>query len=206
MPLTFISGPVRSGKSAFAEDLAARRGLPVTYVATARADADDPEWVERLARHAARRPPEWSVIETAAPHGRDLAAIALAASASSVLLTDSLGTWLADRMSAHLERASLEEEAERLAEALAASPACVVVVSEEVGWGVVPEHPSGRLFRDVLGRLSRRLAQTAEQAYLVVNGLALPLKDLAMVPLGSACACGALREGSAGARTSIASF
>jgi adenosylcobinamide kinase/adenosylcobinamide-phosphate guanylyltransferase len=215
MPLTFISGPVRSGKSAFAEALAARKGLPVAYVATARADANDPEWVERLAFHAARRPPAWALIETAAPRGRDLAEVALAASAAGVLIVDSLGTWLADRMSASLEgvpegsrvdACALEEEARLLADALTASPAHIVAVSEEVGWGIVPEHPSGRLFRDVLGRLNRRLAQAAERAYLVVNGFALPLNDLAAARLDSACACGALREDGEGARKPIVSL
>jgi len=208
MPLTFIAGPVRSGKSSFAEDLAGRKQLPVAYVATARADADDPEWIDRLARHAARRPPAWSVIETAAPHGRDLASVVLAASASSVVLVDSLGTWLADRMSVglpHVDALALEGEAHALADALSASPAHIITVSEEVGWGIVPEHPSGRLFRDVLGRLNMRLAHAAERAYLVVNGFALPLHDLAAAGLGSACACGAGREGGNRVRTTIVS-
>lgn len=209
MPLTFIAGPVRSGKSTFAEDLAGRKQLPVAYVATARADADDPEWVDRLARHVAGRPPAWTVIETAAPHGRDLAAVVRSASASSVVLVDSLGTWLADRMSVHLPRVdalALEEEAQAAADALTASPAHLITVSEEVGWGIVPDHPSGRLFRDVLGRLNKRLAHAAQQSYLVVNGFALPLHDLAAVGRAPACACGAVREGGDGVRTSIVSF
>jgi adenosylcobinamide kinase / adenosylcobinamide-phosphate guanylyltransferase len=210
MPLTFIAGPERCGKSGFAEDLARRKQLPVTYVATARAEADDPEWVERLARHAAARPPAWSLIETAAaPHGRDLSTVVLDASAASVLLVDSLGTWLADRMSAGLpqiDALALEADAHSLAEALTASPAHVIAVSEEVGWGIVPEQRSGRLFRDVLGRLNQRLALAAERAYLVVNGFALPLRDLAAAGRDWACACGARREGDEGARTSIVSF
>jgi adenosylcobinamide kinase/adenosylcobinamide-phosphate guanylyltransferase len=209
MPLTFISGPVRSGKSRFAEDLAGRKQLPVAYVATARADPDDPEWVDRLERHVARRPPAWSVIETAAPHGRDLSAVVRSASASSVVLVDSLGAWLADRMSVALPRVdarALEEEAHALADALTESPAYLITVSEETGWGIVPEHPSGRLFRDVLGDLNKRLAHAAERAYLVVNGLALPLHDLSGARLEPACACNAVREGVDGVRTTIVSF
>jgi adenosylcobinamide kinase/adenosylcobinamide-phosphate guanylyltransferase len=211
MPLTFITGPVRSGKSDFAEELARRVKLPVTYVATARADAGDPEWVRRIALHAARRPPAWSVLETAAPHGCDFREALAGANASSVMLVDSLGTWLADRMSAQLERVPggaldadlLEEEACALVCALAACPARTIVVGEETGWGIVPEHASGRLFRDVLGRLNRRLAQEAESAYLVVSGFALPLHELAAERLGSACAWSAVREESGGARKPI---
>jgi adenosylcobinamide kinase/adenosylcobinamide-phosphate guanylyltransferase len=191
MSLTFVTGPVRSGKSRFAERLAVETRLPVIYVATAAVDPDDAEWVARLAHHAARRPVSWGIIETAAPAGRDLAEVLRHAQAESVLLVDSLGTWLADHMGRRAalggdgaqDAAALEAQGEALCAALAASAASVVLVSEEVGWSVVPDHPSGRLFRDGLGRLNQRLARQAERAYIVVSGFALDLRHLAGEPI-----------------------
>ncbi len=184
--LTLVTGPSRSGKSSFAEALVARGDLPVVYVATARAYPEDSEWVERLARHIARRPATWRLIETAAPNAVGLAEVVRSADASCALLVDSLGGWLADRMSVEFERAgeldavALEAECDELLEACVASRARIVAVGEETGWGIVPEHRSARVFRDALGRLSRRLAREAEEAYLVVSGFAVPLRALAV--------------------------
>ncbi len=184
MPLTFVTGPVRSGKSRFAERLAIEHGGSVTYVATARIDPADGEWVARIAHHAARRPPHWRTIETAAPGARSLFEIATDAAAGTVLLVDSLGTWLADAMSrafetggeaAALDAAALEAEFARTADALAGARAHAIVVGEETGWGVVPEYASGRVFRDVLGRVQQTLAARADRAYLVVSGFAIDL-------------------------------
>jgi adenosylcobinamide kinase/adenosylcobinamide-phosphate guanylyltransferase len=189
VPLTFITGPVRSGKSRFAERLAREAGPAVTYVATARIDPSDAEWTARIAHHAARRPPAWRVIETAGPGSPSLAALARGAVAGQTLLVDSIGTWLADRMTRALEvsasscgadasfdAAELECDANDLASALLETQAVAIVVGEEVGWGLVPPYPSGRVFRDVLGRMQQRLASGAAHAYLVVAGFAIDLR------------------------------
>jgi adenosylcobinamide kinase/adenosylcobinamide-phosphate guanylyltransferase len=185
MPLVFITGPVRSGKSRFAERLARERGFPVTYVATGRVDPDDAEWVARIAHHAARRPVEWQVVETAVAGAPPLALVAHSAVAESTLLVDSLGTWLADVMArrfaasgeaAACDADALETELGIVVDALLATPAHAIVVGEECGWGIVPDYPSGRAFRDVLGRVQQQLAARAEWAYLVVAGHALDLK------------------------------
>jgi len=184
VPLTFITGPVRSGKSRFAERLAREAGGDVTYVATARVDPQDQEWVARIAHHAARRPERWRLIETAAPHAEALDVLARAASPGQTLLVDSFGTWLADRMARHVEAAGaeapidaegLEREAGDAARALITTDASAIVVGEEVGWGLVPAYPSGRVFRDVLGRAQQQLAGGAARAYLVVAGFAFDL-------------------------------
>ena len=186
MPLTLVTGPVRSGKSRFAERLASELSLPVTYVATARADAGDAEWAARIAHHAARRPATWTVLETA-DKSHDLARVLCDAASGSVLLVDSLGTWLGSVMrerlesrgsDAALDERELEGETERIAEACERTAATAIVVTEEVGWGIVPEFPSGRVFRDVLGRLNQRLARSADRAYLVVAGIALDLRAI----------------------------
>ncbi len=186
MPLTFVTGPVRSGKSRFAEDLARRfGGDAVTYVATAARDGDDPEWVARIAHHAARRPATWRVVETARAGAASLAEIAGEAGAGATLLVDSLGTWLAHAMTRRLAAAgdgaaldvdALDAEIAAVTTALLASAATTIVVGEEVGWGIVPEFASGRAFRDVLGRAQQRLAREAAYAYLVVAGYAIDLR------------------------------
>jgi adenosylcobinamide kinase / adenosylcobinamide-phosphate guanylyltransferase len=185
MAVVFITGPVRSGKSAFAVRLAGESGLDVTYVATAAAEPEDAEWRARLARHTRERPESWRTVETA-PLAHD-AQLALFrdAKASDCLLVDALGTWLAAGIGARMElleidyvvfEAQLDREAAELVDAMLASPAYVLVVSEQVGWDVVPVAASARLFRDVMGRMGQRLAARCERAYVVVAGYALDLR------------------------------
>ena len=184
MPLTFVTGPVRSGKSRFAELLASESGRAVTYVATAEAHPGDAEWRRRVAHHAARRPASWLLVETALPDRPALDDLVRAAASTQTLLVDSLGTWLAHRMSlrfaaggeaAALDEEALDAEAAALVAAARGTAALAIVVGEEVGWGIVPEYPSGRVFRDVLGRLQQALAAVAERRFLIVAGHAIDL-------------------------------
>ena len=176
MPSIFITGPVRSGKSRFAERLARERGGDVTYVATARFDPDDAEWCERIAHHAAGRPAHWKLVETARSNAPSLEAVARDAGASQTLIVDSFGTWLAAQMTPETDMAALAESARCVADALVSTRAHAIVVGEEVGWGIVPAYPAGRTFRDVLGRTQQRLAAGSVSTYLVVAGFALDLR------------------------------
>lgn len=171
-----VTGPVRSGKSRHAESLLA--GLEVTYVAPGYIpDPDkDPEWAERVRNHQAGRPSTWRTVETS-----DLAA-AIAASTGPVLI-DCLGTWLTARID-HLggwDRPVAEWREEIFAQLEAALVAMrehdgpVVTVTNEVGWSVVPEHASGRVFRDLLGTINQRWAEACEDVHLVVAGRVLTL-------------------------------
>lgn len=182
--MTLVTGPVRSGKSAFAARLARQQDHAVTFVATARRDPDDPEWQARLARHARERPAEWLTFESAGLTPAQQRVPFERAARHEVVLLDALGTWLDDRMRARrgdwedtlaLE-VQLDAEAAALAATLSASQAHVIVVAEQVGWDVVPAVPSARIFRDVLGRLTRRLAADADRVYLVVAGYAIDLR------------------------------
>jgi adenosylcobinamide kinase / adenosylcobinamide-phosphate guanylyltransferase len=164
--LTFVIGGARSGKSRYAEGLIAALPPPWTYVATA--EALDAEMSERIGAHRARRGSQWRTIE--AP--RDLAA-ALTASATTPVLIDCLTLWLSNLM---LADADIEAETERLEQALAAARAPVIVVANEVGSGIVPEHALGRKFRDLQGVLNQRIAARADRVVLVVAGLPLVLK------------------------------
>jgi adenosylcobinamide kinase / adenosylcobinamide-phosphate guanylyltransferase len=181
----FITGPVRSGKSAFGVKLALESGREVTYVATAEHDPEDAEWHARLARHLRDRPSGWRTMETAALSHAAQLALFRDAPPQACLLVDALGTWLAARIGAQLEllevdyavlAEQLDREAAEFVDALLASPAFVIAVSEQIGWDVVPVAPSARLFRDALGRMGQRLASAAERAYLVVAGYAIDLR------------------------------
>lgn len=193
MGLIFVTGPARSGKSAFGVRLAHESGLEVTYVATAAHDPEDAEWNARLSRHLRHRPSQWTTLETA-PMTHD-AQLALFSSArpSQCLLVDALGTYMWARIRARIEllevdyavlEARIDREAAGLADAMLASPARVIVVCEQIGWDVPPTNAAARLFRDSLGRMEQRLARSAERAYLVVAGYAIDL-HAAGVSIGS---------------------
>jgi adenosylcobinamide kinase/adenosylcobinamide-phosphate guanylyltransferase len=181
--IVFVTGPVRSGKSAFALQLARESGRTPVYVATFDAASGDPEMEERIRRHRAARA-EMPTIETNERSGPTLPQALAAATPGEILIVDSLGTWLAGHLLA-LEGTvtadplaaaqELERRAAVLLPALDALAADAVVVSEEAGWGVVPPSALGRLFRDQLGRTSAAVAGRAAQAYLVVAGYAVDL-------------------------------
>ncbi|MEP7055878.1 MAG: bifunctional adenosylcobinamide kinase/adenosylcobinamide-phosphate guanylyltransferase [Actinomycetota bacterium] len=173
-----VIGGARSGKSAYAESLVS--GHPaVTYVATAPARPDDPEWTARIAAHKLRRPTSWATVETA-----DLVSVlAHPAGSSSPLLIDSVTEWLTTAMdnagswtgdSAAEDR--LRDATDSLVEAWSRGAGSVVAVTDEVGQGVVPETESGRLFRDELGLLNQRLATAAYAVWFVTAGMAQRLK------------------------------
>jgi adenosylcobinamide kinase/adenosylcobinamide-phosphate guanylyltransferase len=161
--ITLVLGGARSGKSEVAERIAAASPGPVTYIATARVDANDPDHVARVAAHRARRLDAWSTVEV----GDDLAA-ALVGLAGTALV-DSLGTWV----SSSLDR---EPDVAGLVAALQARPGDTVLVSEEVGLGVHPSSDLGRRFRDVLGEVNRVVADAADHAVLVVAGRVVTLE------------------------------
>lgn len=171
---TLITGGVRSGKSACAEDLVATEPV-VSYLAPGPRWADDAEWNARIAAHRARRPGHWHTVEDT-----DLAR-AIGALHSAALI-DCLGTWLTgrlDALGAWTEGAAwetaLEAEIEHLISAWRASPHRLVAVTNEVGLGLVSEHRSGRVFADWLGRLNQQVAAVSDEVILVVAGRRLVL-------------------------------
>jgi adenosylcobinamide kinase / adenosylcobinamide-phosphate guanylyltransferase len=170
--LILVTGAARSGKSEWAEHLATESTKAVTYIATATVDPTDLEWQDRILRHQQRRPATWQTVMTVA----ELAAIVHRASATDCLLVDSLGTWVANLLD-RSDNDWLELTQELLAR-LQTSLATVILVAEETGWGVVPAYPSGRLFRDRLGMLSRQIGTRADVVYLVTGGRVLNLAEL----------------------------
>lgn len=171
-----VCGPARSGKSEWAERLAERLGRAVVYVATAREDAEDSDWCARIARHRARRPAHWTT--QCAPQELEQA-IARQAGPEVCLLVDSLGTWVANLLI--LDEAAWEVRVAALVNSVREAAGTVILVAEETGWGVIPAYPSGRLFRDRLGALVRRLAPLCASTYVVMAGHVLDLGQLGQV-------------------------
>jgi adenosylcobinamide kinase / adenosylcobinamide-phosphate guanylyltransferase len=174
---SLVIGGARSGKSRAAESLLAGADI-VTYVATAYSPGDDAEWQERVALHRSRRPAHWTTLESV-----DLAG--LLATDGGPLLVDCLTLWLTRMMDRHDcwddsgwatgGAAALRSEVEGLLEALRASPRDVVLVTNEVGQGVVPATSSGRRFRDEMGLLNTAVAAECGDVLWCVAGRAVRL-------------------------------
>ena len=208
--LILVLGGARSGKSTFAERLAshcaaARRG-GVTYLATS--EANDPEMAARVAAHRASRSGAWDTREC--PLDVAAAVRGVAAARAPVLLLDCVTFWVSNLMFAaadlggtvpeglgNFDKAFIAPEVEQavaarvgdaldgLLAALRETGATMIAVSNEVGLGVVPEYPIARLYRDELGRANRRLAEAASEVYLLVAGIPLELKALAVDPFAA---------------------
>jgi adenosylcobinamide kinase/adenosylcobinamide-phosphate guanylyltransferase len=166
--LTLVLGGARSGKSRYAENLIAALPPPWTFVATA--EAGDAEMAERIAVHRLRRGKDWHTVE--APH--DLSAALTAVATDAPVLVDCLTLWLSSCL---LAGADLEVEIARLEAALSGRPAPIVLVSNEVGFGIVPDNELARRFRDLQGRLNQRMAARADRVVLMVAGLPIAVKD-----------------------------
>ncbi|MCK2245359.1 MULTISPECIES: bifunctional adenosylcobinamide kinase/adenosylcobinamide-phosphate guanylyltransferase [unclassified Crossiella] len=175
---TLVLGGARSGKSAHAEGL-----LPdtaATYFATARRDPADADWEARIAEHVRRRPASWRTVECGANLPELLSQ---AAQGDPPILVDDLATWLTGLLDdagawegGPDTLVPVRERGAALRAAVADCPAPVVLVSAEVGLGVVPATRSGRLFRDELGGLNARLAEVCDQVVLLVAGVPLKLR------------------------------
>jgi adenosyl cobinamide kinase/adenosyl cobinamide phosphate guanylyltransferase len=172
---TLVLGGTRSGKSAHAEGLL--RDPQVDYLATARRQADDLDWEARIAAHVARRPAGWHTVEPADLPG------ALRAAGPVPALVDDIATWLTGELddTGAWEGGVMAVQAccarcAELVSAVAACPVRLVLVSAEVGLGIVPPTRAGRLFRDELGSLNAKLAAVCDEVLLVVAGLPVKLR------------------------------
>jgi len=169
-----VLGAASCGKSEWAENLAKASQKPVTYIATAIAHPDDPAWQKKIEKHALRRPQSWSTAEVPTA----LSAYLTERKGEDCLLIDSLGTWVANGL--ETEDQDWEETVISLLSNLENASSEVILVGEETGWGVIPAYKSGRLFRDRLGNLTRRIGEIATEVYLVTGGYALPLNQIGL--------------------------
>ncbi|MBN4927966.1 bifunctional adenosylcobinamide kinase/adenosylcobinamide-phosphate guanylyltransferase [Hoyosella rhizosphaerae] len=175
-----ILGGARSGKSSFGEaliaDLASSDQVPVRYIATSPHRPNDEEWADRIRRHRATRPHHWSTVETL-----DVAD-ELRTSPHTPTIVDDLGTWLAAEMDVSGawdgHRAELVGRLDDLVSSVKNFTSPLVIVTPEVGLGIVPDTRAGRMFRDDIGVLNARIAEVCEKVVLVVAGISLPLKQV----------------------------
>ncbi len=182
--LTLILGGARSGKSAYALRLAQARAQAVVFVATA--TAGDAEMAARIARHRAERPPHWETRElpqhvaagllASPPRAELLLLDDLTLLVSNVLLAAVGEDDPADAAVQARAQAAVEAEIAALLEAWRQLGVPWVVVSNEVGWGLVPMAPLGRLYRDILGRANQTLAAAADEVVLLVAGIPMQVK------------------------------
>lgn len=210
--LTLVTGGARSGKSLYAERLAASGREPVLYVATAQVYPNDQEMRARIHEHQQRRPAAWGTLEAPRDVGRALAKLpalpgavlpdtGLPETAGTVLTTppgtvllDDLGLLVTNlllalcgdadptREMARQLDAALQSELAALAQAQAAGGWDLIVVTNEVGLGIVPATPLGRVFRDAIGRANQALAARADAVYLIVAGIPVPIKPGPLLP------------------------
>lgn len=167
--LTLVIGGARSGKSRLAEGLVTATGLPRHYIATA--EAWDDEMRDRIAQHQADRGADWTTWGTP----RAVEAVLPQIPAGEVVLLDCATLWLTNEI---LAEADIAARCQALLDALAACAAPVVVVSNEVGWGIVPDNALARSFRDHQGRLNQQLAAQAGLVVAVMAGLPMVLKGV----------------------------
>ena len=174
--LTLITGGARSGKSGYAQQLAEQHVGPRVFLATSR--ADDPEMAARIERHQREREGRnWQTVEEPLDPARALAGI----EPEALVLIDCLTLWIAnlmqrcDEQGHDLDESGIVRETERLLAAARNRPGPVIMVSNEVGLGIVPDNPLARRYRDLVGRCNQVVAAGADQVFLVSCGLALTL-------------------------------
>jgi adenosylcobinamide kinase/adenosylcobinamide-phosphate guanylyltransferase len=173
-----VLGGVRAGKSTFAVARARAIGGRVAFIATA--EAGDPEMAARIGRHQAERPAAWHTVD--APTALVSALAALEGEADTVIV-DCLNLWVANLLHKRpeLSDADLQDETTALAAVVARPPFSLILVSNEVGWGVHPETGLGRRFRDALGLVNQTVARAADEVVLMVAGCPVAVKS----PAGS---------------------
>lgn len=179
--LCLVLGGVRSGKSAFAEGrVAALSQGPILYVATGL--AVDDEMRERIQRHQASRPREWSTLEEPVELADRLAPLLTGADSPGAVIIDSVDVWVANLLMENQTetKQALEKtvmtEADNLLTLAADSSQAFVMVSSEVGLSLVPPEPLGRRFQDLLGMVNQKIAASATEVYLVIAGIPSKIK------------------------------
>jgi adenosylcobinamide kinase/adenosylcobinamide-phosphate guanylyltransferase len=172
MALTLLIGGARSGKSSLAVRTAAATGEAVVFVATA--EALDSEFEARIARHQSQRPGHWRLVEEPLA----LEEVLLGVPEDATVVVDCLGLWVANLLGREDTEDEIVASAQRAARLAASRRGATVVVTNEVGLGIVPANQLARRFRDALGRVNAVWGDAADEALLVVAGRALPLSAL----------------------------
>ncbi|MCM3783560.1 bifunctional adenosylcobinamide kinase/adenosylcobinamide-phosphate guanylyltransferase [Neobacillus mesonae] len=178
--IILVTGGARSGKSTFAEKLCMSRSSEAIYLATAQ--AFDAEMEGRIKAHRLQRSDEaylWHTIEEPIEVADTLEGIGQATYPAPTILLDCLTLWLSNIILAKESegQAAIELEMDRLVKSVQNYPGLIILVTNEVGDGIVPEYPLGRLYRDLAGILNQRMASVSEEVFLVTAGIAIELKS-----------------------------
>nr|WP_192930946.1 bifunctional adenosylcobinamide kinase/adenosylcobinamide-phosphate guanylyltransferase [Deinococcus sp. AJ005] len=167
--ILYVTGGARSGKSSFAEARAAASGGAVTYLATAQ--AFDAEMTERIGRHRADRPAHWTTVEEPLDVPQ-----AMQDAATPTVLLDCLSLWVSNMLLLDWTDEAMLEATDALLSAAHTRPGLTVLVTNEVGLGIVPDNALARRYRDLLGWVNQRCAAASDEAIFLVSGLPLQLK------------------------------
>ncbi len=169
--LISITGATRSGKSQLAEFLI-KEQESVTYIATSKPRPNDPDWQRRINIHRSRRPDSWTLIE----HPKDLCKTIESISGNESILLDSLGGLVEHHLIKNDDKWQIFQN--KFLKCLNENDICIVVVSEEVGWGIVPATPIGNLFRERHCSLNSLISRQSKKKWLAVNGTAIDLDKI----------------------------
>ncbi len=169
IPLILVSGPAKSGKSKWAEMLL-NQDIDVTYLATSQTYPEDLDWVERINKHKTQRPDYWDLVETAS----DINRIISDNKRNSAILIDSLGGFVSYHIDSNNDKWLMIKN--EFLNTLTHRKTKIVIVIEEVGWGVIPPTQIGCRFRDRAGELSQHLQSISTESWLVLQGIAIDLK------------------------------
>ena len=169
--LISVTGPTRSGKSQLAEFLIKEQNL-VTYIATSKPRPNDLAWEKRIENHRKRRPNNWSLIE----HPNDICNVIESLSDNESILIDSLGGLVEQHIKVDNDQWDYFQR--KLVKCFTAKKFCIVVVSEEVGWGIVPATPIGHLFRERHSYLTSLVSRYSNKKWMAINGNAINLDEI----------------------------
>jgi adenosyl cobinamide kinase/adenosyl cobinamide phosphate guanylyltransferase len=170
MPLTLLLGGARSGKSTLAGRMMSTAPEGVVLIATA--EGGDEEMRERISRHRASRPPDWVIVEEPI----DISTAIAGVGGDRALIIDCLTLWTSNLMGLGLEDREIEDRARTAATVAASRVGRTVVVSNDVGSGIVPDNPLARRYRDLLGRINTIWADASDSVYLTVAGGVVPVQ------------------------------
>jgi adenosylcobinamide kinase/adenosylcobinamide-phosphate guanylyltransferase len=178
LKIILITGGARSGKSRYAQDMAIKAGVPVLFVATA--EAGDEDMRKRIEAHQKSRPTDWSTLETTTKLGdqiaRSIGQAKLVIVDCMTLLVNNIFMQYDDTIDVDTAEKGVMDEIEELIDCMDRVEADFIIVTNETGLGIVPADRISRLYRDILGRANHRLAQRADEVYMLIAGIPLAVK------------------------------
>jgi len=168
--IVFITGSVRSGKSNFAVELIKKSRKQAVFIATCK--PADEEMKKRVKRHIRSRPRTWRTVE----EGVHLAAVIKKLKKNEAAVVDCLTLWISNLLLAGLSEREISKKVKEFIAALKVTTSLVAIVSNEVGWGIVPDNELSRVFRDVVGLTHQQISKVSDEVYLLVSGIPLKIK------------------------------